>query len=212
VDEKLAPLCGFYAIVDPDHCGGRDPAWVAKRILAGGCALLQLRSKRDSDDVETMRLGERLASLCRGHGVPFVVNDSPALALELHADILHLGQDDVSMDEARQVVGSMPIGLSTHNQEQAQRAVANGANLIGFGPVFATSTKDNPDPVVGIDGLRDVCRALSVPIVAIGGIDTTTAPLVARAGARLAAAISAVCQAEDPAQPASKIHAALLQR
>ena len=209
VDEKLAALRGFYAIVDPDHCGGRDPAWVAERILSGGCALLQLRSKRAVDDRATMELGQELAALCRARGVPFVVNDSPALALELGADALHLGQDDMSIAQARRVVGSMPIGLSTHSREQAQRALAQGANLIGFGPVFATATKDNPDPVVGIDCLREVCGEVALPVVAIGGIDATTATQVANAGAQLAAAISAVCQADDPALPAREIHAAL---
>lgn len=206
--EKLTAQRGFYAILDPAQCVGRDPLWVAERILTGGCAVLQLRAKQAADDV-VAGLGERLAAMCRAKQVPFVVNDDPMLALALGADGLHLGQGDMPIAQARDVVGAMPIGLSTHSLAQARDAVAQSADLIGFGPVFATASKHDPDPVVGLEALREVCNQVAVAVVAIGGIDASNIAGVAQTGAPLAAAIGAVCKADDPALAARALHTAL---
>ncbi|MDD9933922.1 MAG: thiamine phosphate synthase [Myxococcales bacterium] len=201
----ITALRGLYAIVDPEHCGGRDPLWVAERVLAGGCALLQLRDKR-GEPAATRALATALHERCRSAGVPFVLNDFPALAAELGADGLHLGQDDAPIAEVRITVGSMAIGLSTHSPEQAARAADQGADLIGFGPVFDTRTKHNPDATVGLSTLRRVVAASPIPVVAIGGITEANAPQVAATGTALAAVISALCQAPDPAQAAQALH------
>lgn len=197
------PWRGFYAIVDPDVCTGA-PLDVADAFLRGGCAVLQLRHK-SHDDRATLALARALASKCRAAKVPFVMNDRLDLALLAEADGLHLGQDDLPIAEARRLFRG-PIGVSTHDLSQLRRAIADGADLVGFGPVFATVTKKNPDPVVGLEGLAEACRESSVPVVAIGGIDRERASACHRAGAALVAAIGATCAAEDPELAARALH------
>jgi thiamine-phosphate pyrophosphorylase len=189
---------GLYVIVDPEHCAGRDPRWVAERALAGGCAALQLRAKQ-LNDAALLTLARQLRALCNAAGVPFWLNDRADLALLSQADGLHLGQHDLPLAEARQLVAALPLGLSTHNLAQARAAIDAGADVIGFGPVFATRSKLHPDPTVGLAELAQVCRALGErPLVAIGGISLDNIAQVAAAGARCAAVISAVCAADDP--------------
>ncbi len=193
---------GFYAILDPAECR-TSPLETAEAILDGGCAVFQLRDKR-GDDRETLALARALAARCRMVNVPFVVNDRVDLALLSEADGVHLGQDDMSVVDARQIFSGV-IGLSTHSLEQALSA---DADLIGFGPVFDTKTKVNPDPTVGLDALREVCAQVEVPVVAIGGISVQRASQVAQTGAQLGAAIGAVCKADDPRTSARAIHGA----
>jgi thiamine-phosphate pyrophosphorylase len=205
----LVGLRGLYAILDPEHCGGRDPLQVARAVLRGGCALLQLRAKRMQGG-ERAALGRELRALCEQQGTPFVVNDDLELALALGADGVHLGQGDLPLERARERAGArLQIGLSTHGLEQARAAQRRGADLIGFGPVFPTETKVDPDPVVGIEGLRAACAAVSIPVVAIGGLTLARAPEVRAAGPALGAVISAVCRASDPERAARELHAAL---
>jgi thiamine-phosphate diphosphorylase len=202
---------GLYAILDPAFCRGRDPLHVAQEILRGGCGVLQLRAK-DRTPEQLEPLARALARRCADAGVPFVVNDLPALARDVGAAGVHLGQTDMPLASARALVGeSLRIGLSTHDLAQARAAAASGADVIGFGPVFATTSKPDADPVVGVAGLRAACAAVPVPVVAIGGIALHNAAEVAAAGAPLAAAISALCQADDPAAAAGALHRALLQ-
>jgi thiamine-phosphate pyrophosphorylase len=199
---------GLYAIIDPEVCS-REPAHVAQEVLRGGCALLQLRDKR-STDAEFVRLASVLARLCREHAVPFVLNDRFWLVPQVGAQGAHLGQSDRPLPEARQCLGGgYSLGLSTHNLDQARAAARDGADLIGFGPVFATATKPDADAVVGIEGLRAVVECVSIPVVAIGGISLERAPVVARTGVPLAAAISALCAADCPRTAAQQLHAAL---
>jgi thiamine-phosphate pyrophosphorylase len=202
---------GLYAIVDPALCRGRPPLLVADAILAGGCAVLQLRAK-ELPQTELEPLAHALAERCRAADVPFVVNDSPELARAVGAAGVHLGQTDMAIASARAIVGDASvIGVSTHDLAQAHAAEAGGADLIGFGPVFATTSKRDPDPVVGLSGLRAACAAVRVPVVAIGGVTLSNAAAVAAEGASLGAAIAALCQAEDPAAAARAMHRALRQ-
>jgi thiamine-phosphate pyrophosphorylase len=110
----------------------------------------------------------------------------------VNADGLHLGQDDLTVQDARRVVGEMQVGISTHDPEQAAQGEREGADLVAFGPVFKTGTKASPDPVVGLQRLADVCRSVSRPIVAIGGITPENAGEAFLAGARYVAVISAL--------------------
>ncbi len=199
---------GLYAIVDPAACGGRPVEEVADRILAGGCGALQLRVKEGLGDRDLLAMAREVRSRCSRAAVPFVMNDRADLARVVDADGLHLGQEDLSVADARRVVGAMPIGVSTHDEAQADRAVEAGADLIGFGPVFETTTKNDPDPVVGLEALSRVCARVRVPVVAIGGMDVERARGAARAGARLVAAVSAVCAAADPTAAARAMHRA----
>jgi thiamine-phosphate pyrophosphorylase len=143
---------------------------------------------------------------CRDARVPLCMNDRLDVAWVVEADAVHLGQDDLSPADARKALAwggrssrrPMAIGVSTHTLEQARAAAEDGADYIGVGPIFPTTTKSNPDPTVGLDELRRICGAVSVPVVAIGGITPELAPAVAMAGAAAAAVIGAVERAADP--------------
>jgi len=204
------PWRGLYAIVDPAFCAGRDPLAVGSAILRGGCGVLQLRAKTGAPDA-IEALARALLARCLDAQVAFVVNDDVDLAARIGAHGLHLGQADVTVAAARARLGPhVPIGLSTHSLAQASAALGLGADLIGFGPVFATSTKPDADPVVGLDLLAQVCATVALPVVAIGGVTAHNIGAVASAGARLAAAISALCGADDPERAARDMHRAVL--
>jgi thiamine-phosphate pyrophosphorylase len=195
----------LYVIIDPELCAGRDPLWVAERALYGGCAVLQLRCKAQSD-ARSLVLARALRALTRRHGVPFWVNDRADLALLAEADGLHLGQDDLPPAEIRRLVGAdMKLGLSTHSLAQAQAAAALAVDLLGFGPLFTTSSKANPAPVVGPQGLAQALNVIPKPLVAIGGINRDNIAAVASLSPAYVAVISAVCSADDPAQAAGEL-------
>ena len=184
-----SPLTRVYAIIDPEV--SEAPIALTERALASGCPVVQLRAKR-LDDRSFLALASRMRGLCGEAGSTFFVNDRADIARIVRADGLHLGQDDLAVANARRVVGSMQIGVSTHDPSQATQAERDGADLIAFGPVFETTTKENPDPVVGLETLAEVCRVVSRPVVAIGGITTENIAETLGAGARYAAVISAL--------------------
>jgi thiamine-phosphate pyrophosphorylase len=195
---------GYYAILDVKRDELGDLAALVARadaLLAAGPCCLQLRAK--GADATAMQAASRpLLAACRAAGVPFCVNDRLDVAMAMEADVIHLGQDDLPLADALEVralmKGKKPlIGYSTHNLAQAVAAAEGGADYIGFGPCFPTLSKVNPDPVVGLEALAAVCAAVSVPVVAIGGIELDAVPAVARAGAAAAAVISAIDRAAD---------------
>jgi thiamine-phosphate pyrophosphorylase len=199
---------GLYAIIDPAACAaaGRLPLEVARHVLRGGCAALQLRDKLH-DDASFVSLGRELSALCRSAGVPFFVNDRFWLATELGAAGVHVGQSDAPLEQVRRQVGpNCAIGLSTHSLQQATEAAERGAHLIGFGPVFETRSKLQAEPVVGRDQLARACAGVSIPVVAIGGVTLDNAALIASAGAKMGAAIAALCSAHDPELAARCLH------
>lgn len=179
----------LYAIIDAEVA--ERPLALAFQALNAGSAMVQLRAKR-LDDVAFLEIAKRVRSACAHAKVPFVVNDRADIARLVGADGLHLGQDDLCVEDARRVVGDMQIGVSTHTLEQASNADAEGADLIAFGPIFETQTKENPDPIVGLRTLETVCQAVSRPVVAIGGITPENAGETLQAGARYVAVISAL--------------------
>ena len=207
---------GYYAILDatPDLLTGDGGALEARanKLLAAAPCCLQLRAK--SASARAIEAGaRRLLPLCRAARVPFCVNDRLDVALAVGADVVHLGQDDLPLADAQRVRASagrpdLTIGFSTHNLAQARAAAAAGADYIGFGPVFGTRSKANPDPTVGLEALAEVCRAVAVPVVAIGGITLDAVPEVVRAGACAAAIISAVATAPDPTAAGHAVAAA----
>jgi len=201
---------GLYAIIDVEACGARPPADIAAAVLAGGCAVLQLRAKRSSDAV-TRSLGRALQALCNKARVPFVLNDHAALAAELRADGVHLGQNDMPLSQARALAPNACLGLSTHSLEQARQAEQLGADLIGFGPVFATTSKAQPDPVVGLAMLAELMARTTLPVIAIGGVDLTNIGQVIETGVPLIACIGAICKANDPRAAAAALHNQITQ-
>lgn len=197
---------GFYAVLD------RDDRALAEALLAGGARALQIRMKHGSAR-DVLHVAGWARALTREYNAALVINDRLDLALAADADAVHLGQDDMPLARARELAASrLRIGISTHTPAQVKEACLGGADYLGFGPIFATTTKDNPDPTVGIDGLRiavGVARATApgVPIVAIGGITLATAPQVAATGATGACVIGAVNAAADPAAAARALGA-----
>jgi thiamine-phosphate pyrophosphorylase len=178
-----------YAIIDAEATVA--PLDTLRAALRAGCSLAQLRAKR-LDDRSFVELGIACKRACAEAGVPFVINDRADIACIVGADGLHLGQDDISIDDARRVVGSMQIGVSTHGLQQALAADRAGADLIAFGPIFETQSKEDPDPVVGLELLAEVVRTVSRPVIAIGGISPENSAETLRAGARYVAVISAL--------------------
>ncbi len=174
----------FYPILDPEIAArhGVDPIAAAEQILEGGAKILQFRHKGFFSREVFAQL-ERVADLCRDAGVLFVVNDRADLAAITGA-ALHLGQDDLTPSAARKVVGAATlIGYSTHNERQLRAAAAEPANYLALGPIFGTASKQNPDPIVGIDELRRLRPLTDRPLVAIGGITRANAQSVLAAGA-----------------------------
>lgn len=179
----------LYAIIDLEVA--EAPIALAEQALEAGCAWLQLRAKK-ADDRTWLQMALALRERCTRARTPFVVNDRADIARIVGADGLHLGQDDLRIGDARLVVGDMKIGVSTHSLDQALEADAEGADLIAFGPVFGTTTKENPDPTVGLEKLAEVCRSVRRPVVAIGGIAPQNASETLDAGASYIAVISAL--------------------
>jgi thiamine-phosphate pyrophosphorylase len=174
----------------------------AQELADAGVRLVQYRNKSASAR-ELLFSSQKLASLLSPLGVSFVVNDRADVAAVAGADGVHVGQDDLSVEEARHVMGPEKIvGLSTHDLEQFHYAAASSANYIAVGPVFSTATKANPDPVVGTEFLRKIRPLTDKPIVAIGGITLERAAAIIDAGADSVAVISDILCAPDPGQRA----------
>jgi thiamine-phosphate pyrophosphorylase len=174
----------------------------ALSLVEAGVRLLQYRNKcapaRHYFDSSCA-----LAEMLCPNGVSFFVNDRPDVALLAGASGVHVGQDDLDVEQARRVAGNDKlVGVSTHNLEQFERAAASSADYIAVGPVFSTSSKANPDAVVGVDFIRSVRALTNKPIVAIGGITLERAASVIGAGADSVAVISGILSASNPAKQA----------
>ncbi len=184
---------------------------LAKMAIAGGADTIQFRQKTGSTR-EMIETALRMKEICSGSGIPFIVNDRLDVAIASEADGVHLGQEDFPIPLARKILGpDVIIGSSAATREQARKCVDEGADYVGFGPVFPTSSKDDAGPVSGIDLLRSVVETIALPIIAIGGINTKNTPDVMEAGARGIAVISAVCCRKNPEQAARELAQALLQ-
>ncbi len=188
----------LYAILDLGYVSEENAARVTQDLLDGGADLLQLRAK--GHDLATIqRIAESLIPLCRDAKVPFILNDHPALAAELDADGVHIGQDDGSLEDARAIVGpGKIIGRSTHSLDQARAALAEGFDYIGFGPLFPTPTKLGR-PGIGLENIATMEREVGSNILAfcIGGIKRDNLAQVLAAGARRVVIVSDLLTAED---------------
>jgi thiamine-phosphate pyrophosphorylase len=192
-----------YAITDQASAQGRDDAEVAEALLKGGSSCLQYRAKKVSAR-EQWGTAVVLRRLCTEAGALFLVNDRVDLALEVGADGVHLGQDDLPVSVARSLArrAGRPdflIGLSTHSLDQARAAEGEGADYIGYGPIYATRTKEHNVPAVGPASLAPVLASVAVPVVAIGGIKLGHLAALASLGARHCAIVTALTSATDVA-------------
>ena len=190
-------LSGLYVILDPSVCCDRSLINVLKEAAAAGARLFQYRNKSASMK-EAYAEALVLRNVALDVGVTFIVNDRCDLALAVDADGVHLGQEDLPLDLARKVMGpDRLIGISTHNPDQVRVASAGKSDYLGFGPIFKPRSKQDHDPVVGLEGLRAMRKLTSLPIFAIGGIQVDQAGEVTRAGANGVAVISAILKAPD---------------
>lgn len=198
----------IYPILDTS-CFKDDVALfaAARELVHGGCTLLQYRNKAGSSR-EMLSHGRELRRIA-GRNVRLIMNDRADLALAADFDGVHVGQDDLSVGSVRKVVGpKLIVGTSTHNPEQLKEADAANPDYIAIGPVFATQSKANPDPVVGIEGVR-IARSLTTrPLVAIGGISLSNCREIIAAGADSLALISAL--SPDPAKSLTQFEAILM--
>ena len=179
-----------YPITDT-YLSGMSHAEQVARLIEGGATLIQLRDKHAAPR-EFYREAAVALQIARAHNAKLIINDRVDIALALKADGVHLGQTDIPAEAARRLLGTEAIiGFSTHNPEQAKLATALPVDYLAFGPIFQTSTKENPDPVAGLIALREVGTIKgSLPLVAIGGITRANAVEVLKAGADAVAVIA----------------------
>ncbi len=184
----------LYAIIDPAQTGGRSTAEVAEILLRAGVRLIQLRDKNASSRA-LFEIGLQVREQVRAAGGIFIVNDRADVARAVGADGVHVGQDDLPVELARGILGPEKcVGYSTHNHDQLAEGDRSSADYLAFGPVFSTASKQKPDPVVGLEGLRRARQATRKPLVAIGGITALNARQVLEAGADSVAVIRGLYQ------------------
>ena len=186
---------GFYLVMTNPRVGYAACAAAAVRA---GVKIIQLRMKH-APRADIVAVGREVRAVTRGTDTLFIVNDDPSIAAEVEADGVHVGQDDMPVAEVRARFPSLGIvGLSTHNPAQARAAIAQKPDYIGVGPVWATPTKDIPDPTLGVETAVRMAASVPFPAVCIGGIDEARLPELLRAGARNYAVVRAVCASDDP--------------
>lgn len=197
----------LYWLLEPDACC-KSLDWMVEEASAGGVDCIQLRDKT-AGDRERLALARELRGWTRERQVLFIVNDRPDLARLANADGVHLGQDDLPVREARRIVGPEAlVGVSTHDIDQARRAVADGADYIGVGPVFASQTKAFAS-LAGVELVRQVAAEIRLPAFCIGGIDATNLPQVLAAGGQRIAISGCLCKAPEPRATARRMRGLL---
>ena len=202
-------LPSIYAITGREQSLGRSAVTVAKDLVAAGIRILQYREKHLS---RKAMLDECLAirEITKESGCLFIVNDYVDIALICGADGVHVGQDDLPVEAVRRITpAKMLVGVSASTLEEARKGMADGADYLGVGAIFATGTKTDAQ-VTGLDGLREIVAASSVPVVAIGGINKATLPEVLATGVRSCAMISALTSVPDIAAGVQEMHALFL--
>ena len=200
--------CRLYGILDLGYIDTSDAEGVTKAMLEGGVDLIQLRAKRQSLE-EVVDLAGALHQITSGAGIPLIVNDHAEVAAKIPVEGVHLGQDDDSLAHARKKAGrQLLVGKSTHSFEQAVAAEREGADYIGFGPIFATPTKPDYQPI-GPTGIKRVHHEVTVPIFCIGGIKIENLGQLIAAGAKRVAIVSGLLKAPDIAKYARACKALL---
>jgi thiamine-phosphate pyrophosphorylase len=187
--QPLKAIIGLYVITGPSKLNDVE---FAMEAMEAGAGVIQLREK---DKNRALRIGEKLRVITREKGALLIINDWADVAKTIDADGVHLGQEDMPIMEARKLLGNKLIGISTHSVNQALEAERMGADYVGIGPIYATKTKDY-EPI-GPRVIEELRGKLSIPLVAIGGINESNIDEVLKAGARNIAMVSALVEAED---------------
>ena len=192
-DKRMVLL---YAVTDRAWTGKQNLYEQVEAALKGGVTCVQLREK-ELDEESFLKEAIEISELCRRYGVPFFINDNVEIAVKCHADGIHVGQEDMEASRVRERVGDeMMIGVSVHSVEEALEAVKNGADCLGVGSMFTTSTKKDVS-VLPKEVLRDICNAVDIPVVAIGGIGKSNISELAGTGMDGVALVSAIFSADD---------------
>jgi len=195
----------LYIITDQRISHGKSHLEVAEAVLAGGATVIQFRDK-EMEDSEAIEVCRKIYELTKKKGIPFIVNDRVEVARIVKADGVHLGQEDQSLDFARKILNqNQIIGISVETVEQAIEAEKEGADYLGVGPIYPTATKLDAGRALGVARLKEIKEAVSIPVIAIGGIDEDNLEEVLRAGADGVAVISAVVSAPDITQACRKL-------
>lgn len=201
----------LYLVADADYAAGRDLAALVDAAVTGGVTVVQLRAKRLAGG-EFVELGRTLAGRLAARGVSLLVNDRLDVAMACGAAGVHLGQEDVPLSLARRILGpGATIGVSVNTADEARRAERDGADYVGAGPAFATTTKETPLAVLGPEGIRLIAKAIRIPVVAIGGIVAGNAAELGRAGAGGIAVVSAILGAPDARLAAEELKLAFFK-
>jgi thiamine-phosphate pyrophosphorylase len=201
-DMKIPLEFGFYAILT-DPVQGYE--YCTKLLVDYEIAFVQLRMKDRPEDL-ILKTARAMRKITQGTKTRLIINDNPAIAKTIGADGVHVGQNDMAYDEARNIVGEEAVvGLSTHSVPQMQDACGFKPDYVGVGPVYATPTKKNPDPMIGIDGMKEMLAQATVPAVAIGGITLDNLPQVLEGGAKNFCMVRPITTAQEPEQVLRKI-------
>ena len=186
----------LYAVTDRAWVGRQSLYEQVESAIKGGVTCVQLREKQLNDE-DFLKEAVEISALCRKHNVPFFINDNVEVAIKCNADGIHVGQEDMAAEQVRSRVGDdMMIGVSVHSVEEALEAVKNGADCLGVGAIFSTSTKTDVD-VLPRKVLCDICNAVDIPVVAIGGISKENISQLAGTGVDGVALVSAIFGADD---------------
>lgn len=186
----------LYAVTDRTWTGKQSLYEQVESALKGGVTCVQLREK-ELDDEAFLKEALEISKLCKSYNVPFFINDNVDIAIKCHADGIHVGQEDMEASKVRERVGEeMMIGVSVHSVAEAIEAVKNGADCLGVGSMFSTSTKKDVD-LLPKETLRDICAAVDIPVVAIGGINRSNILKLSGCGADGVALVSAIFASED---------------
>ncbi|BCB02615.1 thiamine phosphate synthase [Bacillus sp. KH172YL63] len=198
--QSIEDALTLYFIMGSTNCT-KDPVEVLREAIEGGITLFQFREKGSGalEGKEKLELAVKLQEECRSAGIPFIVNDDVDLAAAIDADGVHIGQEDERASEVREKIGPDKwLGVSTHTLEEAEQAIADGADYLGLGPIYPTISKDDAEKVHGLDIIKRFrTKGIETPIVGIGGIDSSNGRAVIDAGANGISLISAIAGADN---------------
>jgi thiamine-phosphate diphosphorylase len=195
----------IYAITDRTWLNGRTLSSQVEAAIKGGAGIIQLREKH-MDKADIIKEALEIKKVCEKYNVPLIINDSVEIAIEVDADGVHLGQDDMDIKKARQLLGEDKIiGVSAHNVSEAVNAWKQGADYLGSGAVFATGSKDNVTPLAH-EELKNICMSVPIPVVAIGGINEANVTQLSETGISGVAVISAIFAKADIEQATRNLY------